>query len=77
MNATIPPIQVRCAKCGGGMDGGFILEEGHGNSRSVTSWVAGVPQKSFWMGLSLDGRARHDVRALRCRDCGFLELYAP
>jgi hypothetical protein len=59
------------------MDGGFLLETSHGNARSVTAWVGGDPEKSWWLGLSLDGKARHDIRALRCRDCGFLELYAP
>ena len=73
-NTSLPPG--RCAKCGGGRDGGFLLETGHGNARSVTAWVEGEPQKSIWMGLSLDGRARHDIRAFRCRDCGFLEFYA-
>ncbi len=66
----------KCPKCSGEMEVGFLLEFAQGNRGSATQWVSGPPEKSFWMGLKLDARARHDVTTCRCKTCGFLESYA-
>ena len=61
----------QCPKCGGEMEPGFLLEAGHGNARSVTQWVAGTPEKSFWLGLKVSDRAQFNVATHRCQGCGF------
>ena len=66
----------KCPKCAGLFDEGFLLELSHGGARSSTEWVSGAPEKSFWYGLKLDGRAQYQVRTFRCRNCGVLESYA-
>ena len=66
-----------CPKCGSRMDQGYLLDNGESGSRHVVSWVEGTPEKSFWTGLTLKGRARFPVVTLRCVRCGFLEAYAP
>lgn len=65
-----------CAKCGGGMDEGFVMDEGYG-SRHAAHWVEGAPVRSLWTGLKLKGRTRLPVRSWRCRRCHYLEQYAP
>jgi hypothetical protein len=58
------------------MHPGYILDSKHGDRRGVTEWIAGLPEKSFWMGLKIKGRQRLPVTAYRCERCGFLESYA-
>ena len=73
MNTT----PTHCAKCGGGLEAGFIPDFNHGQSQSRPgAWVEGEPKRSFWFGTSLRGRQRHQITAFRCRSCGYLELYA-
>jgi len=36
----------------------------------------GVPEKSFWSGISLKDRTPIEITTWRCRSCGFLENYA-
>jgi hypothetical protein len=35
---------------------GFLLESGDYDTPRVTQWVAGAPEKSFWVGLRLTDR---------------------
>ncbi|MBV8685792.1 MAG: hypothetical protein JOZ90_08970 [Alphaproteobacteria bacterium] len=65
-----------CPKCGGAMAEGFTLDKIQGGV-AAASWVEGTPEKSFWTGLKLKGRARLDIATWRCRRCGYLESYAP
>lgn len=65
-----------CPKCQGSMGEGFIIDHLHGGY-GVSSWLEGVPVKSFWRGLKLQGRQPMEVRTFRCNRCGFLESYAP
>ena len=58
------------------MDEGYVVDRTEGGYL-VSSWVEGQPEKSFWVGLRIKGRARLPVRTFRCRRCGFLESYAP
>jgi hypothetical protein len=67
---------LRCPKCDGRMEQGFIPDGIHGGQ--ITSrWAAGVPQKSFWTGIkSIPENAVIPVGTFRCESCGFLESYA-
>jgi hypothetical protein len=58
------------------MEEGFVVDRTHGGA-APASWVAGAPEKSFWTGLKLKGRAQLQIAAWRCRKCGYLESYAP
>ena len=64
-----------CARCGGTMEPGFILDEGYGKI-GPEKWVEGTPQFSIWTGLKLRGKDRLQVTSYRCRRCGYLESYA-
>lgn len=57
------------------MEPGYVVDEGYG-SRTVAKWVAGEPERSFWTGLKLRGKARLDIVTYRCGRCGYLESYA-
>jgi hypothetical protein len=57
------------------MEEGFVLDRTHGGG-DAAKWVSGAPEKSFWSGIRLKGRAQYDVTAWRCRRCGYLESYA-
>ena len=60
------------------METGFVIDKiGHDYSGAEAEWAEGVPERSFWMGLKLAGRARHAVVTYRCSACGYLEAYAP
>ena len=63
-----------CPKCQGRMQIGFPYIEMMG-WRSPVRWAEGEIQKSYWNGLSFDGK-RSDMRTLACENCGFVELYA-
>ena len=58
------------------MEPGYLIDAGYG-TKTVPTWVAGLPQKSIWTGLKLSGRDQIDVATYRCRPCGYLESYAP
>jgi transposase-like protein len=64
-----------CPRCGSSMEQGFIVDEGYGK-KSVSTWVAGEPQKGFWTGLRVRGKDRVEMSTYRCRQCGYLESYA-
>ena len=66
----------KCISCGKGLEGGFLLDHGHGTNYAG-SWVPGAPEKSFWGGVKLRGKPRLGVYALRCTACGLVHLYAP
>lgn len=65
----------QCPKCAGAMGEGFVVDGIHGG-HAVSSWVAGAPERSAWMGLKLGKRVRSEISAWRCERCGFLEHYA-
>jgi hypothetical protein len=69
---------VICPKCHIEMETGFVVDKGiPGGSVSAPEWADGEPTRSFWSGLSLQGRDRHAVVTYRCPNCAFLESYAP
>ena len=54
---------------------GFIKDEGHGVVHS-SKWVAGPPEKSFWLGTKTRGKKQVQVATYRCKVCGYLKSYA-
>ena len=64
-----------CPKCDGTMQEGFVLDLTQ-NAYRRAEWVEGAPEKSFWFGLKLRGRARRPITAWRCLHCGYIESYA-
>jgi hypothetical protein len=65
-----------CLRCGKRMEAGYVVDEIHGGYKQPT-WVAGVPEKSIWVGLKLRKKVRVPVRTYRCPKCGGLESFAP
>lgn len=72
----MPSALPDCLRCKTRMVAGYLLENGDYNSRTVTQWVEGSPEKSFWTGLALRDRDVLQVATYRCPNCGYLELYA-
>ena len=72
----MPHTPPDCIRCRTRMEDGYLLEAGESNARSVTRWVEGEPEKSFWTGLRLKGRDVMPVTTYRCPQCGYLESYA-
>jgi hypothetical protein len=58
------------------MEEGFVPDRGD-HSRVVPSlWVQGAPEKSFFTGVKLRGKQKHEVTVYRCPRCGLMKLYA-
>ena len=55
---------------------GYLLELKDADRRTVTEWVSGTPEKSFWRGITTKDRMVLPVTMYRCERCGFLEAYA-
>ncbi|WP_281963982.1 hypothetical protein [Serinicoccus marinus] len=66
-----------CTACGsvGLVDEGFLTGRGDGTTGHV-EWVGEPPSTEIFGFAALDQAARHPVRALRCRECRHLELFA-
>ena len=58
------------------MQEGFILGLAHGGARTISRWIAGKPEASFWTGAKSEGREQHLIQSFRCVGCGYLESYA-
>ena len=65
----------KCPKCRTEMELGFVLDQMYGEGDQST-WIDGVPERSFWTGVKLKGRQQHPVTTFRCPSCGYLESYA-
>ena len=68
--------RVECPQCKKKMQPGYLLERGDHNRLGATHWVEGVPERSFWKGLSVKNRRVLSVVSFRCEACGYLESYA-
>jgi hypothetical protein len=66
---------IQCAKCGGDMAEGFILDKTYGGAVAA-SWQADKPERSFWTGVKFIGKEQHPITVYRCQACGYLESYA-
>jgi ribosomal protein L37E len=62
------------------MEPGFLPDYGESEKVRPASWVEGVPEIARFLGLkvgiTVKGKRRMNVTALRCRRCGLLKLYA-
>jgi hypothetical protein len=66
----------RC-DCGGSLDRGFLFTTNEGVNMPV-SWVEGEVDRSRLTGnVKVKKRTRLPVVALRCQNCGALDLGAP
>ena len=70
-----PSLSSTCARCGGPMSEGFLLDQTQ--AYTVTRWVEGAPVKSLWTGIKLKGKRVLPVLAFRCERCGAVDLRAP
>jgi hypothetical protein len=57
------------------MEAGYLADQGHG-THALPKWLAGIAEKSIWVGLKLRGKPLLEVSTYRCRRCGYLESYA-
>jgi ribosomal protein L40E len=73
----MPPEATQCPKCNGEMEPGLLVARAQHDMARPTEWLEGEAEHSFWTGLKTKGRDRFPVRVDRCRECGFLESYAP
>ena len=65
---------IKCPKCSETMVIGYIPEISH--RTSVSFWIEGVPEFSFWSSGVKIPEDRIDIITYRCIQCGYLELYA-
>lgn len=66
-----------CLRCQTKMETGLIVDDFHSGMHKEQEWAAGPPKRSWWTGLNLSGKERHNVTTFRCPRCGYLESYAP
>ena len=69
-------LSIECPKCNAVMEEGFIMDLVYGNAKTVSQWVEGEPERSFWTGLKTNDRDKFQVATYRCIRCGYLESYA-
>lgn len=70
---------VRCPKCDGLFEAGFMLDRSAMYLPVEGEWASGAPDRKppFWSGSVLKKSARTlPVMAMRCTRCGYLECYA-
>jgi hypothetical protein len=62
-----------CPKCRARIEWAFIVGYSHMNQMRVSNWVEGVPEKGWWLGLSVKDKRSLPVTTYRCVSCGYLE----
>ena len=66
-----------CPKCQGQLEKGYVADLAHG-AIMQSAWTAGEPvPRRFFQGIKWDQDANTPIVTYRCRDCGYLESYAP
>lgn len=73
----VMPLNLKCPKCGGKMEEGFVMDAGQGRVVNPSHWIEGKPERSMWFGTKIRGKAKHRVASYRCQKCAYLESYAP
>lgn len=68
------PINTKCPECKGIMEPGLIADRGYGQV-FASKWVEGDPKMNMWTG-ALKNDQVFTLRAYRCKDCGYVKLYA-
>lgn len=77
MRGLIMESTLECPKCGQALMEGFIADFTHSREQSTTmTWFEGASEPSLLRGIKLKGKQNYSVRACRCRNCGYIELYA-
>jgi ribosomal protein S27AE len=75
----------KCPKCGRELAAGFMLDADSTSNWprigmavwfSQSRWVAGKPEPSSLSGIKWADKEAFNLKAWRCPDCGFVELYA-
>ena len=64
-----------CPKCQNKMLQGFVADFAHAQI-VVSTWVEGLPEKSFWLGTKVPQEKSIKISTFRCSGCGYLESYA-
>lgn len=59
------------------MGQGFLLDLAHADSKKLTHWVEGAPERGWFGLLRVRGKRKLTVETWRCERCGFLESFAP
>lgn len=67
--------RMKCIHCEVGMDQGYLVDHGHGDSAKVAKWV-GDPPDVRWYGLRTSGHDQIPLAAYRCPRCGYVEFRA-
>jgi len=67
---------MKCQKCDGEMEAGFVPDYGYLSEGAQSQWIEGEPEKSFWTGIVQKGKRILLIESYRCTSCGFLEFYA-
>ncbi len=68
--------EMKCPKCENVMEEGHILDTITSKYWTLSRWIEGCPEKSFWYGLKTKGRRVYTIKAYHCVNCGYLEFYA-
>ena len=67
-----------CSRCGGELHIGFLEDKGERGAvgaSKVLAWIDGAAEKGAFGGARVLGKARYDVQAYRCGQCGHLDLF--
>jgi len=67
---------VRCPRCDGDMEEGFIQDLADANWAYAPKWISGPIEKGFLGNTKTRGREAIPVVTLRCVKCGRLESFA-
>jgi len=68
-------VQVKCLRCSGAMEEGYLADGGHGVNSEVAKWVGGAPDVR-WYGVKTKGHDQIPLSAYRCANCGHVEFRA-
>ncbi len=68
--------EMKCPRCGGSYEPGFLLDRAHMPRSEAGVWVEGEPEQGLFSGVKTGGRTMLKVTAERCTECGHLELSA-
>lgn len=65
---------LKCPKCQGSMENGYVPDnQGYDSNVVILQWAQGVPRK--FLGNVKPGVQR-PITAYRCTNCGYVEMYA-
>jgi len=66
---------LKCPKCQNEMENGFLPDnQGYNSVVQVGDWALGPPRKQF--GGNIVSDVHRPITAFRCKNCGYIELYA-